>query len=102
MQWTPLIIGLTVAYFILASITTFDIRMIQAKRAGVLPPDEPMLPTWVNLLYWLEWTVFLALLYLNWKYALILFVIKFVLKVLPVLETIGNVLMSPFKPRVKG
>lgn len=43
------------------------------------------------------WAIFIALLYLNWKYALVLFAIKFVLKVLPVLEIIGNILMSPFK-----
>lgn len=48
---------------------------------------------------WLMWGIWLALLYLNWKYALLLFAIKFVLKVLPVLETIGNILMAPFKPR---
>jgi hypothetical protein len=102
MQWTPLIIGLTVAYFLVASITTFDIRLIQAKRDGILPPGEPMLPTWVGVFAWMQWAIFLVLLYLNWKYALVLFAIKFVLKVLPVLETIGNVLMSPFKPRTKG
>lgn len=99
MQWTPLIIGLTVAYFLVASITTFDIRLNQAKRQGILPIDEPTLPGWVSVLYWLQWAIFLMLLYLNWKYALVLFVIKFVLKVLPVLEIVGNILMSPFKPR---
>ena len=99
MDWTPLIIGLTIAYFIVASITTFDLRMTQAKRQGTLPPDEPMLPAWVGVFDWLQWIIFIVLLYLNWKYALVLFVIKFVLKVLPVLETVGNILMSPFKPR---
>jgi len=99
MEWTPLIIGLTVAYFLVTSITTFDIRLNQAKRQGILPPDEPTLPAWVSVLYWVQWAIFLVLLYLNWKYALVLFVIKFALKVLPVLETVGNILMSPFKPR---
>jgi hypothetical protein len=99
MQWTPLIIGLTVAYFITTSITTFDIRLVQAKKDGTLPPDQPMLPGWVSSLYWLQWAIFLALLYLNWKYALVLFVVKFILKVLPVLEIVGNILTSPFKPR---
>ena len=99
MTWTPLIIGLTVAYFIVASVTTFDIRMYQAKRDGLLPPDEPMLPAWVGIFAWMQWIIFAILLYLNWKYALLLFAIKFVLKLLPVLETIGNILMSPFKPR---
>jgi hypothetical protein len=96
---SPLVIILTVAYFLVASITTFDIRMIQAKRQGVLPPDEPMPPAWVAVLYWLLWAIFIGLFFLNWKYALLLFVIKFVLKVLPVLETIGNILMRPFRPK---
>ena len=99
MKWTPLIIGLTVAYFWVASISTLDLRLTQAKRDGTLPPDEPTLPRWVVVFDWLMWGIWLALLYLNWKYALVLFSIKFALKVLPVLETIGNILMAPFKPR---
>ena len=31
MEWTPLIIGLTIAYFVVASITTFDLRVTQAE-----------------------------------------------------------------------
>jgi hypothetical protein len=99
MQWTPLIICLTIAYFFVASISTFDLRLTQAKRDGALPPDEPDLPKWVVVFDWLMWGIWLTLAYLNWKYALVLFGIKFILKVLPVLETIGNILMSPFKPR---
>jgi hypothetical protein len=95
----PLIIGLTVAYFLVASIGTFDLRLTQAKRDGTLPPDEPDRPGWVVIFDWLMWGIWLALLYLNWKYALVLFGIKFVLKLLTVLETIGNILMAPFKPR---
>lgn len=99
MKWSPLIIVLTVAYFIAASISTFDLRLTQAKRDGTLPPDEPALPGWVVVFDWFMWAIWLTLVYLNWKYALVLFAIKFVLKVLPVLETIGNILMAPFKPR---
>jgi hypothetical protein len=47
----------------------------------------------------MEWAIFLALLYLNWKYALALFAVKFILKALFVLEIIGSILMWPFKPR---
>lgn len=99
MQWTPLIIGLTVAYFVAASIDTFDTRLIQARRDGTLPPDQPLLPGWTIVFTVAMWAIFIVLIYLNWKYALALFAVKFVLKVLPVLETIGNILMSPFKPR---
>ena len=99
MEWTSLLIILTVLYFFVASITTFDIRMTQAKWQGTLPSDELTLPVWVGVFHWVEWAIFIVLLYLNWKYAFVLFAVKFVLKVLPVLETIGNILMSPFKPR---
>jgi hypothetical protein len=99
MEWSPLIVYLTIAYFIVASITTYQIRLIQAVREGILPPDHSLLPPWTGVFAWMQWAIFLVLLYLNWKYAILLFVLKFVLKVLPVLETIGRILVSPFKPR---
>ncbi len=99
MVFTPIVIVLTVAYFLVASVTTLDIRLIQARKQGILPADEPMLPSWVGIFGWLQWAIFIWLLYLNWKYAVILFVLKFILKVIPVLETIGNIIMAPFKPR---
>ena len=34
MEWSPLIVGLTIAYFLVAAVTTFDIRLTQAKRTG--------------------------------------------------------------------
>ena len=101
MEHTPLTISLTVAYFFCASIDTFDTRLVQAKKAGTLPPDHPTLPLWTLIFTFAMWAIFITFIYLNWKYALTLFVIKFVLKVLPVLETIGNVLMAPFKPKKK-
>ena len=99
MQWTPLIIGLTITYFIVASITTLDLRMTKAKQKGVVSPSQPLLPGWVAVFHWMQLAIFLALLYLNWKYALVLIVVKFLLKALTVLEAIGNILMWPFKPR---
>lgn len=98
MQFTSTTLILTVAYFLVASITTFDIRLIQAKKSGTLPPDEPALPAWIGIFAWLEWGIFIWLLVMNWKYALVLLAVKFVLKVLPVLEIVGNVLMRPFRP----
>ncbi len=95
--WSPIYIGLTILYFLAASVVTFDIRLTQARRFDGQNFGE--LPKWTILFYWLQWLVFIALLVLNWQTALILFAIKFVLKVIPVLETIGNILMAPFKPR---
>ncbi len=93
---SPLYITLTIVYFLVSSIVVFDIRLIQAKKFGGV--DYRSLPLWVGFFYYIQWALFITLAILNWKYALIIFVIKFILKVLPVLETIGNILMSPFKP----
>jgi len=93
---SPLYLILTVAYFLVASITTLDIRLMQAKSRG---EDFGELPPWVGIFPFMQWGLFIALAILNWKIAIGLFVLKFVLKVLPVLELIGNVLMAPFAPK---
>jgi hypothetical protein len=43
----------------------------------------------------------LVVLVIDWQVAITIFILKFVLKVVPILETIGNILMSPFKVREK-
>ncbi len=96
---SPLLIVLTAFFAISSSITVFDKRLIQAKRSGVLPPDEPMLPSWVGTIAWIHWGLLLALFILNWKYAVIVYIAKFVFSVIPVLEIAGNMLMRPFRPK---
>lgn len=93
---------LTIAFAITSSIITFDKRLIQAKREGILPPDEPSLPSWVAFIYWIHIGLIIAMLVLNWKYALTVLFIGFILEVLPVWETIGNILMRPFKHGTKS
>lgn len=102
MEWAPYSLTkliLAIAYFTVASVDTFDTRLIQAKRDGRLPPDQQMLPEWIVIFTWIMWGIFVAMLYVDWRYALTMFVLKFILKVLPVLETIGNILTSPLKRR---
>lgn len=96
---SPIILILTILYFITSAITTFDIRMQQGVKKGTLPLDEPMLPNWVAYIFWLDLALIITLAILNWKFALVIFIIRFLLKVLPVLETIGNFLMAPFKKK---
>ncbi len=98
---SPILIVLTVAFAITASITTFDVELFRAKRDGVLPPDEPLLPPWTGVFHLLHWGLCLTLLMLNWKYAVLVFAIQFALSIFPILETIGNVLMSPLRDRKK-
>ena len=91
---SPIIIIITIIYFLSSSITMFDIRINQAIKEGI---EIRPLPNWVAYLYWLNWLLGLLLIMLNWKYAILVFVIRFIFKVLPVLEIVGNFIMSPFK-----
>jgi hypothetical protein len=82
----------TIAYFVLACIHTFDKRLIQQRRLG---EDCGTPPAWVGNLSYAMYGMQVWMLILDWKRALVLFVIAFILAVLPVLETIGNLLCSP-------
>ncbi len=104
MEWfetpidSPIVVIVTIIYFIASSVETLDIRIIQAQRDGI---DIESLPRWIGLVYWLCWLLFICIVLLNWKYAILVYVLRFILKVLPVLEIIGNVIMSPFKSNKK-
>lgn len=94
---SPLLLILTVIYFIISSITTFGIRITQAKKNGTWDNSEPDLPRWTDSFYVLETIILIIILILNWHLGIAVYVLKFILKVLPVLETIGNILMRPFR-----
>lgn len=96
---SPILTVLTILFAVTSSITTFDKRLIQAKKAGTVPSNEPILPNWVGIISWAHWGIMLTIFLINWKYAIGLFIIGFILEVLPVWETIGNILMSPFRPK---
>jgi hypothetical protein len=89
------LIALTVIYFICACVTTFDTRIIQAKKNGYLKENEAHVPVWTGIFGILMWLCWVAIFLLNWWYAFLLFAIKFVLKVLPILENIGALLLLP-------
>ncbi|MAF20068.1 MAG: hypothetical protein CMI55_00090 [Parcubacteria group bacterium] len=93
----PILIGLIALFTITSSITVFDKRLIQAKRDDPVFKADSILPQWIGLIGWLHWLIGLSIILLNWKVAITVFIIKFILSVFPVLETIGNILMSPFK-----
>lgn len=63
---SPALISLTVIYAICAAITTFDIRIIQAKRTGFLSPNDAYVPEWTGFFGWLIWLTWLAIFLLNW------------------------------------
>jgi hypothetical protein len=75
------LVGLIIAFLIIASLTTFDKRVMQARMRGEsfpkvgpfaeMGPDTPSPPRWVALLYWLEIGLKVALIVLNWKCGLL-------------------------------
>lgn len=92
---SPLLLTLAAVLFLVSCITTLDKRIAQGKRSGELPADQPDLPKWVLALHFLDWGLLITLLILNWRVGLLVWAVLLVLKVLPVLETIGNFLMRP-------
>ena len=98
---SPLILGFTIAYVVVAAIRIYDARLIQAKTRGfysgvAADAEGRFLPPWVGIVHWAGWILFGGLLFLNWKYAIALYFLLFLLRVVPVLEWIGAVIMRPF------
>jgi len=100
---SPLLIGLTMVFFFASAISTLDKRLTQGKTAGTLPADEPELPAWTVIFDVLRFGALVGVLIINWKFGLAMYAIGFILAVLPVLETVGNVLaafiVKPFMRR---
>ena len=96
-QQSSLMLYLTIAYFFLASIITFSKRIWQAEKRGELDSGEPIPPDFIGGLVYIDIPLKIALLVLNWKYGIFLYIVGFVLAVTPVLETIGNVLLRPLR-----
>lgn len=103
---SPIYLAFLVIYFITSSIKMFDVRLEQAKR-GMMGREvqeailaEPPTPFWVNFIYWLDWLIGIILFILNWKITIFVWIIRFILKVIPILETFGNIFMRPFRPKL--
>ncbi len=93
---SPSVIIVTIFYVISESIAIYDTRLIQWKKHGMIPKNTPTPPAWSAIFGVLGWLLFIGLILLNWKYGIIVILVVWVLKVLPVLETIGKILMTPF------
>ena len=92
---------LTILFFITASVVVLDNRLIRAKKMGEIPFDEPSLPPWVAVVYWVWIGLALALLFINWEHAIYVFIAFVLLSFFGILEIAGNILMSPFNHRNK-
>ncbi len=87
---TGLATGLTWLLVTLSCLLTLDRRLTQAKRDGV--PPERELPEWTGILAFVYYPLFLVLAVLDWRWAVGLYAVLFVLALLPVSEMVGNFL----------
>jgi hypothetical protein len=92
----PMVIVLAAIYGVSSCITTYDIRYIQATGQKHLPDNALAPPFWTGYFYYLMWATWSTLFLLNPFLALALFLIKFILKVIPVLEILGEEMIRPF------
>ncbi|MBL4644627.1 MAG: hypothetical protein JKX80_02050 [Candidatus Pacebacteria bacterium] len=96
----PLILWLSVFYIISEAISIYDTRLIQWKKLGDIPKDTPTPPPWTAFFGISGWLTIIVIFFLNWPYALALMLVVFLLKVMPIMETFGKIIISPFM-RVK-
>lgn len=87
-------LSLTIFYFFLYSIVIVEIRLWQAKKYDHI--DCGSLPEWVSIFHIFSSIVAGILIILNWKLFVIIFIVRYILKLLPILETFGSLLMKPF------
>lgn len=87
---------LNVLFYLSLSIVLFDLDYKKSKQ-----PDEPETPKWVGLVYLVLIISFLAILFLNWKFAVIGLIVYYSSIFIPLPQIIGNFLLSPFKPKTK-
>lgn len=92
---SPILITLIGIYFLSEAISTFDTRIIQAKKNGYLHNDAAQVPQWTGFFAIFAWLSLLALIILSWKFAILVYVVVFILKALPVMENIGAFLLLP-------
>ncbi len=94
-------IMLSATYFLLVAASTYDSRLIQQQRnlmsSGVaVDSRNRYLPSWAGYLHFIQWGNFLILFYFDWRYAIVLYLALLLLRVLPVMERIGWLLMKAF------
>ena len=97
---SPAIFVLSVAFGIVWSVRIYDTRLSQVKTRGLysgvaIRAGGRSLPDWVAVFGMTGWVILIVLVVLNWRWAIVLYVVLFILRVMPVLEWFGEILMTP-------
>lgn len=91
---------LSFVFAITSAITEYDKKLTLAYWNGQKYKWE-LLPKWVGRIIWLHWALCLLLLAINWKYALVVFIIKYLFSITHILEHTGNLIVSLFRKKQK-
>ena len=89
------------AYLALSAVAKADSNILRGIRTGDLPATIPRPPLWIGLLIYLQWGLLIALVVFDWKFAILVFLFKFILSFFGVLEILGSILLIPFLRRQK-
>lgn len=94
----PISSWLIFAWFGMACIHTHNKRIWQAASRGELPEGDEAPPAWLGWIILPQYVVLAYLAYIDWKQALSIFVITFLLSVLLriIMDLTGAILMMPF------
>jgi len=90
------LIILNILFYLSLSVALFDLDYTRSKL-----PDEPEIPKWVGLIDAVCIISWIAILFTNWKFAILGIVIYYLSVSIPLPQIIGNFLMNPFKPKLK-
>jgi hypothetical protein len=95
------ILILSIIYFLSLSVVLFDLDYTRAKKIGNISKDEPATPQWIGSIYLVCIVTWIAILFMNWKISVLGVVVYYSSSVIPLPQTVGNILLSPFKSRGK-
>jgi hypothetical protein len=96
---STILIVLAIIYQIIASVTLYDISFRLSYKTSARTNNLKPIPVSFLLLHWTETVMFILLFLLNWKFAIITWLIKSLLQALYILEFIGYIILYSFSRR---
>jgi len=91
---------LSLIFFLTFSIMLFDLDFRKAKKLEGKSKDELNSFKWVGLIYLICIVSWIAILFINWKIAVLGVVIYYASAFIRLPQFIGKILISPFKRNV--
>lgn len=97
--WSSIVV--TIAFFLTSAVTKFDVNLTKAISIGDVPPDQARLPDWIGWLFWLHWALIVTLFVLNWRLAILVYVVRSILSFFGIMGIVGGILTLPIMQRPK-